>query len=101
MRTQGDRLASGLGKLDQRPSPCFAAGARSRRNGHQGRKVGRDPIEPTLRVIIIGKTAGMGDKKANRLGGVDRATSSQTDQTVATIGLGRSEEHTSELQSRP
>ncbi len=85
MRTQGDRLASGLGKLDQRPSPCFAAGARGRRNGHQGRKVGRDPIESTLRVIIIGKTAGVGDKKANCLGGVDRAPSSQTDQTVTTI----------------
>ncbi len=29
----------------------------------------------------------MGDKKANRLGGVDRATSSQSDQTVATMGV--------------
>ena len=84
VRAQDDRLATGLGKLDQCPAARLAARPRGGRNRDHRRHRGPDLVLTPSGQVVVGQPAGMGDQQPDRLGGIDRAAAADPDQAVAT-----------------
>ena len=83
---EDDRLAAGLGKLDQCPPGRLGPRARRGRYRHHRRQCGGDPRRPTGGQVVVGQASGMRHQESDRLGRVDRAAAPQPDHPVAPLG---------------
>lgn len=81
--TRDDRLATGLGELNQSASPRLAPGPGRRGHRHHGRHRRLDSVLAPTSQVVVGKSARVRDQQTDCLGDIDWAASTEADESIA------------------